>query len=73
MAHPLVPKGAASAYAQEIECDEPNTRLWVHRWCFDKNQGKTATHPPVLGPDEECTIPMCMNKVAARSNTLDRK
>jgi len=35
-------------YAAEIECSEPETRHWMHRWCVEKNDGNLALMPPML-------------------------
>jgi long-chain acyl-CoA synthetase len=65
-------KGALSTYAAEIECDEPDTRHWMHRWCFDENGGQLAMEPPILkGTDLLLTIPNVMRKAAEKHK--DRK
>ena len=37
-----------STYAAELECNEPDTRHWMHRWCVDENGGQLALEPPIL-------------------------
>lgn len=48
-------------YAIEVECNEENTRQYMHPWCFDKNSGQLASVPPGV---DKATIPR-MFKAAA--------
>jgi len=53
-------------YAAEIECSEPETRHWMHRWCIEKNGGHLALIPPTLiGTDLQPTVSNLF-KVAAQ-------
>jgi long-chain acyl-CoA synthetase len=53
-------------YAVEVECSREKTRQWRHKWCYDSNGGKLATHPPVLKEDQALTIPNCVAAAAAK-------
>ncbi|EKX39018.1 hypothetical protein GUITHDRAFT_154544 [Guillardia theta CCMP2712] len=50
-----------SSYAVELECDEPDTRHWMHTWCVDKNGGELARVPEMLR-GSEATIFNCFEK-----------
>ena len=68
MAAPAV-KGSLLTYAAELECSEPDTRHWIHRWCIEKNGGQLALMPPILeGTGLAPTIPNVMRKAAEAHN-----
>jgi len=55
---------AKMTYAVELECDEENTRHYMHPWCVDSNDGKCASMPAMLEGAKNANIP-AMFKVAA--------
>jgi len=51
-------------YAVEVECDEADTRHYMHPWCIEENEGKCASIPTMLSGEKKANIPN-MFKVAA--------
>ena len=56
-----------TAYAAELECNEADTRHWMHIWCVDKNGGKLADIPPILKESGlSPTVPNIMSEAAKK-------
>jgi long-chain acyl-CoA synthetase len=62
----LPPVKKSYTYANELECSDENTRLFVHP-CVHKGSGKLADVPPILqGTEEEPVIPNMMKRAAEK-------
>lgn len=63
-AAPAAKTKARMTYAVELECDEADTRHYMHPWCVDSNESKCASMPAMLEGEKKANIPN-MFKVAA--------
>jgi len=64
--NPVKEKARIGPYAVEIECDEKDTRHFMHPWCLDSNGGQLALVPPNLqATGEAATIPNMFKNAAA--------
>lgn len=56
-------------YSVELECNETDTRHWVHHWCADHNGGEAAMRPALLPDGVPGTIPSLLGNIAKKNGS----
>jgi long-chain acyl-CoA synthetase len=64
------PASVGGSYADELPCNEEETRHWRHVWCNSRGNGELARNPPIIGQGQPLTVPQCLNNAVRQYGAL---